>query len=518
MGDNNYNKRISAFEPMTLLIGTIFSVLSAIICMQILGKVGISANTSIIGAVFAMALSRLPIKSFSKFRSLERQNYIQTIVSGSGFAASNCALSAVAIIFVLGDDSFILPMLFGSCIGIVVSIFVIGMLFDSNLFPAEGSWPQGVATAEALEAGDKGGEKAKRLLQGIVVGAIGSAFHLPAAGVGIVFIANIISMLALGIGLLLRGYSHLIISGFDLGQTYIPHGFMIGAGLVALIQSIIIVLRGKKSTNAVNSTTSKTETNKNIKVTILLYLLSTIIIALTSGLYNEMSVGMLILWIIWATFSAFTSVIIVGMASMHSGWFPAFAITTIFMMIGVLLGFPTIPLAILTGYVSSTGPCFADMGYDLKTGWIIRGEGTDVIKEAYGKKQQVLIEVLGSVIGVIVVWLTMNMYFEQDLIPPVSKVFATTITAGVNPGLVKVLLIWAIPGAIVQALGGASNMLGVLFATGLLINNPIYGIGVIFACVLRLIIGDSFMEIRDAGLIAGDGIYGFISVLIKSII
>ncbi len=41
---------------------------------------------------------------------------------------------------------------------------------------------------------------------------------------------------------------------------------------------------------------------------------------------------------------------------MHSGWFPAFAITTIFMTLGILMGFPALPVAILTGYVSSVGP------------------------------------------------------------------------------------------------------------------------------------------------------------------
>ena len=57
-----------------------------------------------------------------------------------------------------------------------------------------------------------------------------------------------------------------------------------------------------------------------------------------------------------------------------------------------------------------------------------------------------------------------------------------------------------------------------LFATGLLINNPIYGIGVLAAVVLRLIIGTEPMEVREAGLIAGDGIYGFVTALIRTFI
>lgn len=42
---------ISSFEPGTMFLGTILAVLSAIVCMQILGKVGVSANTSILGNV-----------------------------------------------------------------------------------------------------------------------------------------------------------------------------------------------------------------------------------------------------------------------------------------------------------------------------------------------------------------------------------------------------------------------------------------------------------------------------------
>ncbi|MGN8920831.1 hypothetical protein ACTNB0_07045 [Lachnospiraceae bacterium HCP28S3_F9] len=37
------------------------------------------------------------------------------------------------------------------------------------------------------------------------------------------------------------------------------------------------------------------------------------------------------------------------------------------------MGFNPIAVAVMTGYISAVGPCFADMGYDLKTGWILRG-------------------------------------------------------------------------------------------------------------------------------------------------
>ena len=64
--------KVKAFEPATVFIGTILAVLSAIVCMQILGKVGVSANTSILGAIFAMLVSRIPVTSMKGFKNLEK--------------------------------------------------------------------------------------------------------------------------------------------------------------------------------------------------------------------------------------------------------------------------------------------------------------------------------------------------------------------------------------------------------------------------------------------------------------
>lgn len=127
---------IKAFEFHTVVVGVILSVLSAIVCVQIIGKVGTSANTSILGAIFAMLFGKLSIGSWSKFKSLERQNYIQTITSGAGFAAANCAFIAIGIFLMMGDMKGIVPMAMGSLFGTVISIGIVGKLFDSKIFPA----------------------------------------------------------------------------------------------------------------------------------------------------------------------------------------------------------------------------------------------------------------------------------------------------------------------------------------------------------------------------------------------
>ena len=514
-------KVISAFEPNIIIIGVVLAVLSAVICMQLIGNVGITPNTSLIGAIFAMILARLPISQLASYKSLERQNMIQTIVSGAGFAAANCGFIGVGILWGLGKVEYIFPLAIGCILGTTISILTVGKLFDSPLFPAQAAWPPGVATASVIQAGDEGGKKGRRLIEGLVVGVIGSYFKLPVAAIGIVFIANIFSMTGLGVGLIIRGYSSQIFSlfgmeNFNLGATKIPQGVMIGAGLVALVQSLCIILKSRKieEKQSIETTVSSSESKKTLVLCFGGLVVASIITALITGILSGMNIKEIVIWVLWCAFSSVVSMLLVGMAAMHSGWFPAFAIATIFMTVAIVLGFKPLAIAVMTGFICSVGPCVADMGYDLKTGWILRGKSEDKEYEKAGRKQQVIIEAIGGIIGILVVLLFSKALMSQDVIPPISKVFATTITAGSDPAILKEMLIWTIPGAIIQFISG-KKMVGVLFATGLLLNNPIYGIGVMIAVVIRLIFGTEFMEVRDAGLIAADGLFGFAVNLIK---
>ncbi|MGE5484838.1 MAG: OPT/YSL family transporter [Ignavibacteriales bacterium] len=532
-GQQTKRHHVSAFEPGTFIVSVAMAAFSGAICMQIISKLGITPNTSIIGAVVAMAIARVPLKSFQQFRSLDRQNLVQTMTSAGGFGAANCVLLSVGILYLLGYRQLVIPMAIGSAIGMLVDMFLVWRTYDTPLFPAAGPWPPGIATAEAIFAGDEGGKRARRLVEGIVAGVVGSYFSLPMAGIGIVFIANIFAMSALGIGLILRGYSQALV-GLDLGKTYIPHGIMIGAGVVSLVQAASIIIKGYGKQSSVTAgessgksqaeildtgaTVSAREIPRAFAYSGVLFGLGAVALAVISGILTSMPAGQIAVWIVWATFSALVSTILVGMCAMHSGWFPGFAITVIFLTLGVFMKIPAVPLALLTGYVTSTGPCLADLGYDLKTGWLLRGRGKNPEYELEGRRQQFFSELVGAVVATAVVLVFMEMHFKLDLLPPVSRVFATTIKAGADPKIIRDLVIWAIPGAVLQAIGGSSKAMGILFATGLLIKNPIYGVGVLVAVVARLIIGTEPMEVREAGLIAGDGIYGFVSALLKTFV
>jgi uncharacterized oligopeptide transporter (OPT) family protein len=539
---------VKALEPGTLILSLIVSAASAIICMQLISRLGFTPNTSIIGALIAMSLARLPFEGLKKFRSLDRQNLVQTMTSAAGFAAANCTLLSVAIFYAYEDLSLAIPMLLGSGIATLIGMYLVYSAYDSELFPAAGSWPPGVATAQALIAGDEGGKKGRNLLYGIILGALGSsklfAFPalgvngLPMAGVGIAFIANVFAMIALALGLIVRGYFPFFAGFFaplasslgvelpkNLGATYIPHGFMIGAGLVSLLQALMIIFKrkpAKKTTEgsvAENYTVSPFALKKVLVLHTVFFAVGAIILAVMSGLWSEMDVAKLTLWIVWCTFSAIVAPILVGLSAMHSGWFPGFAVSVIFLSLGIFMNFPPHALILLSGYVASTGPCFADMGYDLKTGWIIRGRGTNPAYELDGRHQQVISELIGGVVAVIVTALLMNMHFKLDMVPPVSKVFAATIKAGLHPDILKQLFIAGIFGALLQFAGGAKKAIGILFATGLLINNPIYGIGLLVALLIRWPLEKKYkeeLEIYGGGFVAGDGIYGFINALIRS--
>ena len=59
-----------AVEPATFILSIIMAAFAAVICMQIISRIGITPNTSIIGAIVAMALARIPFASMAKFLSL----------------------------------------------------------------------------------------------------------------------------------------------------------------------------------------------------------------------------------------------------------------------------------------------------------------------------------------------------------------------------------------------------------------------------------------------------------------
>jgi uncharacterized oligopeptide transporter (OPT) family protein len=306
-------------------------------------------------------------------------------------------------------------------------------MFDTRIFPAAGTWPPGVAAAEAIRAGDAGGRRAALLGVGLLVGIAGSWLKIPMSAFGVAFIGNVWALTMFGIGLLIRGYT-MPVAGIDIAKLYVPHGAMVGAGLVALVQVALLIARrgASESTmgDAMAASTDDTRMRRALGLGSAGYIAIAVLIALMGGLIGDLSPGVLIGFVVYAAFAAFVHELIVGISAMHAGWFPAFAVALITLIIGILLGFPPIALGLLVGFSASTGPAFADMGYDLRAGYLLRGEGANPAFELAGRRQQLYAAMLAFLIAIPTVWFGHPGYFAQGLVPPVDKVYAATIQAG----------------------------------------------------------------------------------------
>ena len=286
--------------------------------------------------------------------------------------------------------------------------------------------------------------------------------------------------------------------------------------MVALIQcgKMLLAKNADNSSAASQFTSSMKGMRGAMGKGFLAYAVVAMVLAVVCGFLAEMSPLMFAAWILFAAMSALVSELLVGVAAMHSGWFPGFATSFIFLIIGMLIGFPPLPLAVLAGYTAATGPCFADMGYDLKCGYILRGNGKDPELERFGRKQQFFAELLGFSIAFVMVLIFANMYFSQGMFAPVSKTYVSTIEAGASMEIAKWLVIWAIPGAIIQAAFG-TRQVGILFATGILVGNVMNGVTILIALLIRYILvkrdpeNIQTLTILGAGALAGAALYSF---------
>ena len=515
------------FEPATMALIAILCIIGAIIGMQLLVTLGVTANMSIVGAIIAMALARIPGRTFSRYRSIHVQNLAQSAISAATFGAGNSLLLPIGIPFLLGRGDLVLPLLGGVALAMLVDATMLFRLFGTRAFPADGAWPPGVAAAEAIRSGDEGGRRVYILGGGVLAGIAGTGFlGIPMSAFGVAFIGNIWALTMFGIGLLLRGYAPQLFSslmaGGDIAKAYIPHGLMIGAGIIALGQ-VIVALSARQSSDS-DATLERISAHGVFGLGFAAYLVIAVMIALTTGLIGEMSTAGLITFVGYAAFAALVHEVIVGLAAMHSGWFPAFAVALITLIIGMLAGFPPVALALLVGFSAATGPAFADMGYDLKAGYMLRGTGADPLFEADGRLQQYIAAMFAFVVAGIIVLISYQGYFAQQLVAPVAKVYVSTIKAGASAEVARQLAIWAIPGAALQLLGGPRRQLGVLFATGMLILFPMAGWAVLTGIVCRLIYGRlrggaamSEMEVFAGGVIAGDALTGFYNGIVANL-
>jgi len=522
------------FRPASLLLITPLCIMGSVIGMQVLIRLGVTTNTALIGALAGMALGRVRLPALSIYRSIHVQNLAQSAISASTFGAANALLLPIGVPFLLGRGDLVLPMFVGACCAMLLDATLLYRMFGTRIFPAEGAWPPGVAAAGAIQAGDEGGAKAAILGVGLAAGIAGSVLGIPMSGFGVAFIGNPWALSMFGGGLLLRAFLPVLVSGSSvaslvagghLGQTHIPQGVMLGAGLMALAQVCWTILRhlgeGSRDRNAASGNKHSDEVpdqrlQRTLGIGAGLYVAIAALMALLGGLYTEMGVPALVGFVLFAAFAALLHELIIGLAGMHSGWFPAFAVAVVTLAVGLLIGFPAPALALLVGFSASTGPAFADMGCDLKAGFLLRGEGRDPEFEREGRRQQYFAAMFALCVAAVVVLASYKLYFARGAVAPVDHVFVAAIKAGASSAVAHELLLWAIPGALLQLVGGPRRQLGVMAATGLLLSSEMAGFAVLAGLLCRFAwmrlrgeAGRGTMQVFAAGSIAGDALLSF---------
>lgn len=509
-----------ALAPGNLILTVVLSVFGAVVGVQLLATLGVTPSTSLIGALAAMTLARVPLVALRGFRSVHAQNLAQTSISSATFGAANSLFLPIGIPFLFGMDDMIVPMLIGVAAAMLVDAWLLYRMYDTPAFPAKNPWPLGLAAAEAIKAGDEGGRRAKVLGLGLLTGLVGAAFSLPMSAFGVALIGGFGAMAAFGVGLLFSQYADSLL-GLDINAMYLPHGMMIGAGLVALVQVGHTILRARR-TNAAQARAAEDtgegarRLGRSMRLGFGAYLVISVLLAFGTGAATHMSPGMLIGFLVYATVAAFLHELLVGIAAMHSGWFPAFAIALITLLLGILIGFPPEALVVLSGFTAATGPAFADMGYDLKTGYLLRGEDVDPAFELEGRRQQLIAAMIGFGVAIVVVLISYRMFFDNGQTAPIDAAYVAAIKAGPSMETARHLALWAIPGALVQIIGGSRRQLGILLATGLLITTPMAGWMVAAGIATRVLAPRLFgtdvkgdLEVFAGGAIAGDALYSF---------
>lgn len=519
------------YEPIVLALGLILAVFGAIIGLELISRVGINPNTSIIGALIAIAFSYIPIEIAKRMKDVHRINLMQTVISGATFQAGNVLLLTIAVPYLLGltAGASFYGVALGVLIGGLIDIILAYWVFDSPFYPAKNPWPPGVATAEAIKAAIGRGKRALLLLYGMVFGGALTYLGYPGDVVGITLITQIVAITAFGIGLVLRAYGPQLF-GVDLFKLYAPQGIMVGAGIAALIQFIILYYKVRMRSQSSSQTSITTlvgpsEALRKLVVSLVLFTAGALLLGLATGLHTLVDLNLFTAWILYTGFQAWFTTLICAISGMYAGWFPAFATALASLVIGILLGFPPLAAAIHVAYVASTGPGMADLSYDLKTGWLLRGEGKNASFEKVGRSWQFFAKVLSLVVAFTMVMFFYRAYFEGlKLFPPASRALAATARAAADPQLARWLLTWAPIGFALQLLGGPGRQIGILLATGLMILNAPAGIAVLVTIAARLILIKIYgiEKLRDmfyvggAGAIGGSAIVSFVIYTLRA--
>jgi uncharacterized oligopeptide transporter (OPT) family protein len=533
MGGTEYHPKL--YEPVVLAMGLALALFGAIIGLELICRVGINPNTSIIGALIAIAFSMIPVELARKMRNVHRVNLMQTVISGATFQAGNVFLLTIAVPYLLGmtDPTYIYGVIVGILIAGFIDILFAYWVFDSPFYLARNPWPPGIATAEAIKAALQRGKRALLLLYGMIFGGTLTYLGYPGDVVGITLITQIVAITCFGVGLILRAYGPTLF-GIDFFKIYAPQGIMVGAGIAALIQFLMLYLKVRRGTTPKGVTPTSGEYRplvpadvamRRLVLTLILFTVGAVVAGAIARIPEFIGTSGFAVWVLYTGFQAWFTTLVCALSGMYAGWFPAFATALASLVISLLFGWPPLAAGVSVAYVAATGPGMADLNYDLKTGWILRGEGRDSDFERVGRRWQFYAKILSIAVALTMVAVFYRAYFEGlKLFPPAARALAATAKAAADPQLARWLMTWAPIGFILQIVGGPERQMGILLATGLMIYNAPAGIAVLVTVAARLILVKILgaERLRDvfyvggAGAVGGSAIVSFIVYTLRA--
>lgn len=157
------------FSFQSIILGIVIGAALAAANAFVGLKVGMTISASIPAAVMSMLILRTLLKRGTLLES----NMVQTVGSAGESVAAGMIFTLPAL-FIMGENPEYLEMIIwggiGGLLGVcfMVPLRLILIVKEKDVLP----YPEGVACAEVLESGERGGEGAKSVIWGAIVGAV----------------------------------------------------------------------------------------------------------------------------------------------------------------------------------------------------------------------------------------------------------------------------------------------------------------------------------------------------------
>src|SRR5215831_12029350 len=162
------NEAPAEFTGKAILLGAVFGIIFGAATVYLALKAGLTVSASIPIAVLAIAF----FKRFGKSTILEN-NIVQTIGSAGESVAAGVVFTVPALLFLAnGADFFRYGTIFAlAAVGGILGVLFMIPLRRALIVKEHGNlrYPEGVACADVLIAGEKGGDLARMVFRGVGV-------------------------------------------------------------------------------------------------------------------------------------------------------------------------------------------------------------------------------------------------------------------------------------------------------------------------------------------------------------